>query len=66
MLVFKETLLQCGLKDLDLEFLKNLHARATLPWVCLGDFNEILHFTKKQGHLPKPLALMLAFKETLL
>ena len=44
----------------------HLHARATILWVYLGDFNEILHFTKKQGRLPKPLAPMLAFKETLL
>ena len=47
-------------------FLRHLHARASLPWVCMGDFNEILHSTKKQGGHPKPLAPMLAFKETLL
>lgn len=47
-------------------FLRHLHARASLPWVCMGNFNEILHSTEKQGGRPKPLAPMLAFKETLL
>ncbi|KAL0010592.1 hypothetical protein SO802_005700 [Lithocarpus litseifolius] len=31
-----------------------------------GDYNEILHSEEKQGGSPKPLAPMLAFKETLL
>lgn len=47
-------------------FLKHLHARAKIPWVFLGDFNDILHSTEKQGRLPKPLAPMLSFKETFL
>lgn len=46
--------------------LRHLHAQASLSWVCLGDYNEIFHFAKKQGGIRKPLALMLAFKETLL
>ncbi|KAL4650210.1 hypothetical protein ACB092_01G070400 [Castanea dentata] len=40
--------------------------RASLPWVCLGDYNEILHSEEKQGGTSKPLAPMLTFKETLL
>ena len=47
-------------------FLKNLHARSSLPWVYMGDYNEALHSTEKQGGLPKQLVPMLAFKETLL
>ena len=46
--------------------LRHLYARASLPWVCLRDYNEILHFEEKQRGTPKPLAPMLAFKETLL
>ncbi|XP_075638478.1 uncharacterized protein LOC142610516 [Castanea sativa] len=41
-------------------------ARASLPWVCLGDNNEILHSEEKQGGTSKPLAPMMTFKETLL
>ncbi|XP_075659027.1 uncharacterized protein LOC142628878 [Castanea sativa] len=46
--------------------LRHLHARASLPWVCLGDYNEILNSGEKQGGIPKALTPMLAFKETLL
>ena len=46
--------------------LRHLHARASLPWVCIGDFNKILHSFKKHEGTLKPLAPMLAFKETLL
>lgn len=37
-----------------------------MSWVFLGDFNEILQSSKNQGGNPKPLALMLAFKEAFL
>ena len=46
--------------------LKHLQARSSLPWVCIGDFNDILHSDEKQGRLPKPFAPMSTFKETLL
>ena len=35
-------------------YLRHLHTQDSLPWVCLGDFNEILNSTEKQGRLPKP------------
>jgi len=47
-------------------YLRYLHTRASLPWVCLGDFNEILNSVEKQGRLPKPNRLMEAFCNTLL
>ena len=28
--------------------MRHLHARAFLPWVCLGDFNEILSSDEKK------------------
>ena len=46
--------------------LQHLHARSSLLWACMSDFNEILQVTEKRGGLPKPLAPMLAFREILL
>ena len=46
--------------------LKHLHSRLPDPWLCCGDFNEILHSWEKQGSLPKPLQLMQEFRSTLL
>ena len=47
-------------------YLKHLHTRDSLPWVCLGDFNEILNSVEKQGRFPKSHRLMEAFRSTLL
>ncbi|XP_030940118.1 uncharacterized protein LOC115965051 [Quercus lobata] len=46
--------------------LRHLYSRLTLPWVCLGDFNEILSSEEKNGGQPKPLPPMLEFRRTLL
>ena len=40
------------------QLLKHLHSRHSAPWLCLGDFNEILQSEKKKGGLPKQLAPM--------
>ena len=40
------------------KLLKHLHSRCLAPWLCFGDFNEILQSEEKQGRLPKPLAPM--------
>ena len=45
---------------------KHLNSRNFVPWLYFGDFNEILQSEEKQGGLPKPLALMLNFREALL
>ena len=37
------------------------HARASLPWICLGDFNEILASDEKNGGVRRPMAPMLEF-----
>lgn len=44
----------------------HLCSRSTLPWVCLGDYNEILSFMEKNEGLPKPLPPMLEFRSALL
>lgn len=46
--------------------MQHLHARGALPWVCLGDFNEILSSDKKNGGIPRQVTPMLAFRHTLL
>ena len=35
------------------------------PWLCAGDFNEILYSWEKEGGVPKPQAQMDRFKEAL-
>ena len=46
--------------------MRHLHARASLPWVCLGDFNEILASDEKNGGVRRLMAPMLEFRNTLL
>ena len=48
------------------KLLKHLHSRPSVPWLCFGDFNEILQSEEKQGRLPKPLALMQHFRTVFL
>ena len=46
--------------------MKHLYNRSTLPWLCVGDYNEILVSEEKNGQNPRPLPPMLAFRNTLL
>ncbi|KAK9989376.1 hypothetical protein SO802_029615 [Lithocarpus litseifolius] len=46
--------------------MRHLRDRASLPWVCLGDFNEILSSDERNGRIPKPLRPMQEFQTTLL
>ncbi|XP_050280935.1 pentatricopeptide repeat-containing protein At1g08070, chloroplastic-like [Quercus robur] len=48
------------------QLLKHLHTRISTPWLCVGDYNEILSSNEKQGGVPKPLNHMEAFRATLL
>ena len=48
------------------QLLKHLHTRISAPWICVGDYNEILSSNEKQGGVPKPLNHMEAFRATLL
>ena len=45
--------------------MRHLHACGTLPWLCLGDFNEILSFDEKRGGNPRQVTPMVAFRHTL-
>lgn len=46
--------------------LRHLHSRYLMPWVCVGDYNEIFSSDERQGRLPKAQALMQAFRSALL
>ena len=41
--------------------LRNLHHQEKLPWVCMGDFNEILYNFEKQGVCPEHKYIWTAF-----
>ena len=44
--------------------MRHLHARPCLPWVCLGDFNELLASDEKNGGNSKLMAPMVEFRNT--
>lgn len=46
--------------------LRTLNAQHSLPWIVLGDFNEILSNEEKEGGNQRPLRYMQAFQEALL
>ena len=46
--------------------MRHLHACGTLPWLCLGDFNEILSSDEKRGGNPRQVTPMVAFWHTFL
>ena len=46
--------------------LKHLKSRSSAPWLCIGDYNEILASREKEGGRPKSLQLMNNFCNTLL
>ncbi|XP_023898513.1 uncharacterized protein LOC112010404 [Quercus suber] len=43
--------------------LRNLNSKYNIPWVCAGDFNEILRGHEKLGGLPRGEAEMEAFRD---
>ncbi|XP_074352417.1 uncharacterized protein LOC141691577 [Apium graveolens] len=47
------------------EFLRHLSNLSTLPWVVIGDFNDILRATKKKGQHVHPNWLINGFRDAL-
>jgi len=45
--------------------LRDLSSRSSHPWICLGDFNEILLGEEKQGWLDRPERQMQSFRDAL-
>ena len=46
--------------------MRHLHFKSTLPWLCIGDFNEILTSDEKQGKILRPIRQMEEFHNVLL
>ncbi|XP_019200076.1 PREDICTED: uncharacterized protein LOC109193678 [Ipomoea nil] len=47
------------------EFIRSLSHRSELPWVIIGDFNDLLYQYEKRGGNPHPEALLRGFGETI-
>lgn len=45
--------------------LRDLSRRFSLPWICIGDFNEILRAEEKQGWLDRLECQMQGFRDAL-
>ena len=46
--------------------MRHLYNRSTLPWLCIGDYNEILSSEEKNGKHPRPLPPKVTFQNALL
>jgi hypothetical protein len=47
------------------DMLKHIRSMSSLPWVCLGDFNEVLYQHEHEGVAERILAQMEGFREAL-
>ncbi|XP_075670014.1 uncharacterized protein LOC142639761 [Castanea sativa] len=47
-------------------YLRNLKSRSSLPWLCIGDYNEILSSNEKQGRIARSNRFMEEFQSVLL
>lgn len=47
------------------DLLRSLASRSSLPWVVIGDFNDLLYQHEKSGGNPHPDGLLRGFGETL-
>jgi hypothetical protein len=52
-------------KEKTWRLMRNLKHQNNKPWLCFGDFNEVLHSWEKEGGAPKSQSCMDKFKEAL-
>ncbi|KAF7825238.1 ribonuclease H [Senna tora] len=52
-------------KKLSWKLLQDLNNASNLPWLCSGDFNEIILESEKKGGAPKNFRCMMEFREAL-
>lgn len=53
-------------KHLTWDALRTLHSNLSLPWLALGDFNEILFHHEKEGGRARSQAQLQAFQDSLM
>jgi endonuclease/exonuclease/phosphatase family metal-dependent hydrolase len=46
------------------DMLKHIKSSNPLPWLCIGDFNEVLHQHEHEGTAERSLAQIAGFRET--
>ena len=52
-------------REVSWSLLRTLSTRFSFPWICIGDFNEILFADEKQGWLDRPERQMQGFRNAL-
>ncbi|XP_051221114.1 uncharacterized protein [Lolium perenne] len=52
-------------KHLSWDYIRSLHAAIDLPWIMVGDFNEIRYSNEKEGGASRSLRCMQAFRDVL-
>jgi hypothetical protein len=52
-------------RHLSWDRLRGLNNRHGMPWIVIGDFNEIMYSDEKEGGNPRPQGYMQAFRDVL-
>ena len=55
--------LETGKREESWKLLENLSHRSNLPWIWIGDYNEIMHAKEKEGGGVRPEGQMRIFRE---
>nr|POE83547.1 hypothetical protein CFP56_48278 [Quercus suber] len=56
---------ETGKREESWKLMESLSHRSDLPWVCMGDYNEIMHAKEKEGGGVRPEGQMRAFREVI-